>query len=146
MTPPRHGAGAGQDDPHDPRAYEDPGAFEAAVHRLADPLNDPLPGTDPVAPRQQAPYEAQGPQQAPQEWYDPHGYQRDWYGHQEPVQPPLTVSPPVPVQQPPLTVSPPAPDPVVPAPRPEPEPYTGAGEAGGGPDTAPDTPPPTGGR
>ncbi|MGQ4488130.1 class E sortase [Streptomyces sp. SAS_281] len=133
MTPPRHGAGAGQDDPHDPRAYEDPGAFEAAVHRLADPLNDPLPGPDPVAPRQQGPYEPQGPQQAPQEWYDPHGYQRDWYGHQEPVQPPLTAPPP-------------ASEPVVPLPRPEPEPYTGVGDGEGGPGTAPEPPPPTGGR
>ncbi|MGZ2360311.1 class E sortase [Streptomyces sp. 372A] len=133
MTPPRHGAGAGQDDPHDPRAYEDPGAFEAAVHRLADPLNDPLPGPDPVAPRQQGPYEPQGPQQAPQEWYDPHGYQRDWYGHQEPVQPPLAAPPP-------------ASEPVVPLPRPEPEPYTGVGDGEGGPGTAPEPPPPTGGR
>lgn len=96
MTPPRHGAGAGQDDPHDPRAYEDPGAFEAAVHRLADPLNDPLPGPEPVVPQQEAPYEPQGPEQAPQEWYDPDGYQRDWYGHQGPVQASLEPSQPPP--------------------------------------------------
>lgn len=93
MTPPRHGAGAGQDDPHDPRSYEDPGAFEAAVHGLSDPLNDPLPGAGPVPPPQQAPYDPQGPQQAPQEWYDPEGYQRDWYGPQGPVQPPAPVQP-----------------------------------------------------
>ncbi|MFD5726729.1 class E sortase [Streptomyces sp. NPDC058368] len=175
MTPPRHGAGAGQDDPHDPRAYEDPGAFEAAVHRLADPLNDPLPGPEPVVPEpvvpQQAPYEPQSPQQAPQEWYDPDGYQRDWYGHQEPVQPPSEASPPAPdphvpvdpgpaaVPQPPASeaVEPAtevlgridAGDPVVPAPRPEPEALTEADAPGVVPDApggAPDTPPPTGGR
>ncbi|MEV5600023.1 class E sortase [Streptomyces sp. NPDC052299] len=166
MTPPRHGAGAGQDDPHDPRAYEDPGAFEAAVHRLADPLNDPLPGPEPPAPQQQAPYEPQGAQQAPQEWYDPHGYQRDWYGHQEPVQPSPGASPPASAPYVPGPAAPPLPpaddavesatavlgrvdvgDPAVPAPRPEPEPESPAGsggEAGGVPDEA--TPPPTGGR
>ncbi|THA31153.1 class E sortase [Streptomyces sp. A1277] len=89
MTPPRHGTGAGrQDDPHDPRAYGDPGAFEAAVDRLPDPLNDPLPGHQgppPVPSRRQAPQAPQGPQQAPPEWYDPEGYERDWYGQQEPV-------------------------------------------------------------
>ncbi|MFF7339020.1 class E sortase [Streptomyces sp. NPDC008163] len=121
MTPPRHGAGAGQDDPHDPRAYEDPGAFEAAVHRLADPLNDPLPGPEPVVPepvvpqpvvpqpvvpQQQAHYEPQDPPQAPQEWYDPAGYQRDWYGHQEPVQPPSEASQPAPDPYAPLDPGP----------------------------------------
>ncbi|THA71921.1 class E sortase [Streptomyces sp. A0958] len=87
MTPPRHGAGDGrQDDPHDPQAYGDPGAFDAAVDRLADPLNDPLPGHQgppAVPPQQQAPHAPQGPQQAPPEWYDPEGYERDWYGRQE---------------------------------------------------------------
>ncbi|MFF5334503.1 class E sortase [Streptomyces sp. NPDC013181] len=95
MTPPRHGAGTGQDDPHDARAYEDPAAFQAAAHRLSDPLNDPLPGPGhPVPPQQQAPYGLQGAQEGPQEWYDPEGYQRDWYGHQEPVrQPPAAPQP-----------------------------------------------------
>ncbi|MEU2247590.1 class E sortase [Streptomyces sp. NPDC019224] len=104
MTPPRHGAGAGQDDPHDPRAYEDPGAFEAAVHGLPDPLNDPLPGQGPMAPQQHAPYVPQGPQQAPQEWYDPEGYQRDWYGRQGPVQRPF--ADPVPLAAPPPPAGP----------------------------------------
>ena len=94
MTPPRHGGGAGQDDPHDPRTYEGPGAFEAAVHGLSDPLNDPLPGPGPVPPPEQAPYDPQGPQQAPREWYDPEGYQRDWYGSQGPVQQPVAAQPP----------------------------------------------------
>ncbi|OKJ74056.1 class E sortase [Streptomyces sp. CB02460] len=166
MTPPRHGAGAGQDEPHDPRAYEDPSAFEAAVHRLADPLNDPLPGPEPVVPQQQAPYESQAPQQAPQEWYDPDGYQRDWYGHQAPVQPPLTASQPVPD---PYVLPDPGPD-AVPQPTaeeamepateilgridagdpvvPEPREATEADEPEGVPDAATPTPtpPPTGGR
>ncbi|MFC8532802.1 class E sortase [Streptomyces sp. NPDC057249] len=170
MTPPRHGAGAGQDDPHDPRAYEDPGAFEAAVHRLADPLNDPLPGAEPGAPRQQAPYDPQSPQQAPQEWYDPGGYQRDWYGLQEPVQQPLAAPPSAPDPYLPADPGPAASyrspaaeaaepatevfarmdagDPVVPLPRPETEPTAGADEFAGEPDAAapPPAPPPTGGR
>ncbi|TRV76503.1 class E sortase [Streptomyces sp. 130] len=151
MTPPRHGAGAGQDDPHDQRAYEDPGAFEAAVHRLADPLNDPLPGPEPVGPWQQASYEPQGPQQVPQEWYDPVGYQRDWYGQQSPVQQPLTPSQPAPdagVEPATEVFGRIVPDdgPAVPAPRPEPEAPTGAAEAEAGADTAPPAPPPAGGR
>ncbi|MFB8084786.1 class E sortase [Streptomyces sp. NPDC055992] len=149
MTPPRHAAGAGQDDPHDPRAYEDPGAFEAAVHRLSDPLNDPLPEPEPVPPPQQEPYVPQAPQQAPQEWYDPEGYQRDWYGHQEPVQQPLAAS-----EAPADEAVEPATevfgrieedDPAVPAPRPEAE---SADEPDGGdmPPAAAPPPPPTGGR
>ncbi|NED14870.1 class E sortase, partial [Streptomyces sp. SID9124] len=137
MTPPRHGAGAGQDDPHDPRSYEDPGAFEAAVHGLSDPLNDPLPGTGPVPPPRQAPYDPQGPQQAAPEWYDPEGYQRDWYGPQSPVQP-SSADPYSPAD---VAVEPAtevlgridADDPAVPVPRPEPE---EAGEPGAAPAAA----------
>ncbi|PZT72843.1 MULTISPECIES: class E sortase [unclassified Streptomyces] len=155
MTPPRHGAGAGQDDPHDARAYEDPAAFEAAAHRLSDPLNDPLPGSGPFPPRQQAPYGLQGAQEGPQEWYDPEGYQRDWYGHQEPVQrPPAGPQPPGgDAAEPPTEVfhriDPYEPyDPAASTPRPEPDAYTGTDEPGDVPGTgAPGTPaPPAGGR
>ncbi|WP_455681914.1 class E sortase [Streptomyces uncialis] len=52
-------------------AYEVPGAFEAAVRGLADPLSDPLP--DLGGPPGQPP-------PATGEWYDPQGYARDWYG------------------------------------------------------------------
>ncbi|MGW7416236.1 class E sortase [Streptomyces sp. NPDC054863] len=78
----------------------------AAVDRLADPLNDPLPGQEqagwtpepygayePYAGQQGAvqppPYQEQQYQQAqypypqPEEWYDPEGYRRDWYGPQQ---------------------------------------------------------------
>ncbi|MGW1183485.1 class E sortase [Streptomyces drozdowiczii] len=161
MTPPRHGAGAGQDDPHDPRSYEAPGAFEAAVHGLSDPLNDPLPEPDPVPPPQQAPYDPQGPQRAAQEWYDPEGYQRDWYGPQDPVQPSSAGSyPPADDVQPSSAGSYPpaddavepatevlgridAEDPVVPAPRPDPEDTDGPG---GAPAAAAPLAPATGGR
>ncbi|MFJ9679938.1 class E sortase [Streptomyces sp. NPDC101194] len=44
MTALRPEHDAGQDGPYEQGAYEAAGAFEAAVDRLADPLNDPLPG------------------------------------------------------------------------------------------------------
>ncbi|MEL5954222.1 class E sortase [Streptomyces sp. CLV115] len=44
MTSHRPEPDAGQDGPYEPGAYGAAGAFEAAVDRLADPLNDPLPG------------------------------------------------------------------------------------------------------
>ncbi|MFJ1615605.1 class E sortase [Streptomyces sp. NPDC088249] len=44
MTALRPEHDAGQDGPYEQEAYEAAGAFEAAVDRLADPLNDPLPG------------------------------------------------------------------------------------------------------
>ncbi|MFJ2371457.1 class E sortase [Streptomyces sp. NPDC087769] len=44
MTELRPGHDADQDGPYEQGAYGAAGAFEAAVDRLADPLNDPLPG------------------------------------------------------------------------------------------------------
>ncbi|MFF9568611.1 class E sortase [Streptomyces sp. NPDC014685] len=44
MTPLRPEHEAGQDGPYEQGTYEAAGVFEAAVDRLADPLNDPLPG------------------------------------------------------------------------------------------------------
>lgn len=44
MTALRPEHDAGQDGPYEQGTYEAAGAFEAAVDRLADPLNDPLPG------------------------------------------------------------------------------------------------------
>ncbi|MFF1693502.1 class E sortase [Streptomyces sp. NPDC058257] len=74
-------------------AFEEPGAFEAAVDHLADPLTDPLPGQHPSPwfrsgpaepeprpepePRREARRE---PRSEEQEWYDPEGYARDWQG------------------------------------------------------------------
>ena len=86
---------------HDAAGYEPPYGEEygsdglgAAVDRLADPLNDPLPGRqvpswaqepqaayDPYAAQQGAP--GQQEHQGPQGWYDPEGYRRDWYGQQQ---------------------------------------------------------------
>ncbi|MFF1359074.1 class E sortase [Streptomyces sp. NPDC058297] len=88
---------------HEP--YEAAGAFEAAVQRLDDPLNDPLPGQHPSpwfratddtdatdgsqAPRPdpQQPLQAHpSPHLSPQpeqEWYDPQGYAQDWYGGEQ---------------------------------------------------------------
>ncbi|MEE1773370.1 class E sortase [Streptomyces sp. JV185] len=47
MTALRPEHDAGQDGPYEQGAYEAAGAFEAAVDRLADPLNDPLPHSSP---------------------------------------------------------------------------------------------------
>jgi sortase A len=44
VTSPRPEPDAGQDGPYERGEYGAAGAFEAAVDRLADPLNDPLPG------------------------------------------------------------------------------------------------------
>ncbi|MFJ8753825.1 class E sortase [Streptomyces sp. NPDC102441] len=94
MTSPR--PPAGQDGPYAQGAYEPDGMFEAAVEKLADPLNDPLPGqhTSPWfraesaqgddGTRQAPQAAAEGPAEPAAEWYDPEGYQRDWYGHQGP--------------------------------------------------------------
>ncbi|MFD4692082.1 class E sortase [Streptomyces sp. NPDC058463] len=103
MTPLRPEPDAGQEGPYAQGAYEGDGMFEAAVDRLADPLNDPLPGQHASpwfraegvpaggAVRPEPPVEAQQasqePQQPPMEWYDPEGYQRDWYGQQGPQEP-----------------------------------------------------------
>lgn len=121
MTPSRPDHDAGREDPYEPGGYRAEGAFEAAdpagfptadafeaaVDRLADPLNDPLPGRHaaswqrpgtpdaaggteaaPAAPPGQPPHGAQGPQETPREWYDPEGYERDWYGRQAPPRAP----------------------------------------------------------
>ncbi|MGW2084021.1 class E sortase [Streptomyces sp. NPDC001880] len=132
MTALRPEHDAGQDGPYEQGAYEAAGAFEAAVDRLADPLNDPLPGqhaspwfradnitaeaqTEPPA-QVQAAQGVQSPEGAPREWYDPEGFERDWYGQQAPA--PAPVPPPVPTPAPP-PVPTPAPAPV-PAAAPEP--------------------------
>ncbi|MET9593444.1 class E sortase [Streptomyces sp. NPDC006516] len=92
--------GAGQEGPYAQGAYEPDGTFAAAVERLADPLNDPLPGqhASPWFRAEGAPADggaeqmprpaAQGPAEPPGEWYDPEGYQRDWYGQQGPGEAP----------------------------------------------------------
>lgn len=76
----------------EPGAFEQPGAFEAAVDHLADPLTDPLPGQHPSpwfrsGPAEPEPVPEPAPQEQPQEqeWYDPEGYARDWYGVREPT-------------------------------------------------------------
>jgi sortase A len=104
LRPEREGASYGQE------PYEAAGAFEAAVQRLDDPLNDPLPGQHPSPwfratdePQEPQPYaqpqpEARQPLQAQpsprpeQEWYDPQGYVQDWYGGEQ--QAPRTPHPP----------------------------------------------------
>ncbi|MFC8132483.1 class E sortase [Streptomyces sp. NPDC057302] len=98
LRPERDSSGVPYDDEQyasygDPGAFEQPGAFEAAVDHLADPLTDPLPGQHP------SPWFRSGPAEPPpqpepqpvpeqpqeQEWYDPEGYARDWYGVREPT-------------------------------------------------------------
>ncbi|WP_406105346.1 class E sortase [Streptomyces sp. NBC_01003] len=92
LRPEREGASYEQE------PYEAAGAFEAAVQRLDDPLNDPLPGQHPSPwfratdePQEPQPYSqpqpdaqqpllAQPSPQPEQEWYDPQGYVQDWYG------------------------------------------------------------------
>ncbi|MFG2498395.1 class E sortase [Streptomyces sp. NPDC048441] len=75
----------------DPGAFEEPGAFEAAVDHLADPLTDPLPGQHPSPWFRSGPAEPEPQPQAEQpqeqEWYDPEGYARDWYGERQPQEP-----------------------------------------------------------
>ncbi|GAA3488444.1 class E sortase [Streptomyces cremeus] len=100
---PQEGYGHAPGEGYDPRrqvygAQEDLGA---AVDRLADPLNDPLPGTRQQGWGQEAPggrdgaYGAySGHQEPQQEWYDPQGYRRDWYGEQQaPAVPPQPEAP-----------------------------------------------------
>ncbi|MDJ0462052.1 class E sortase [Streptomyces sp. H27-C3] len=140
MTELRPEHDAGQEGPYEQVAYEAGAAaeFEAAVDRLADPLNDPLPGgegspwfqssTAPMAPQQgpQAPScplqpepqqsrQHQQPQQQPyhepQEWYDPEGYRRDWYGRQQPAPMPAPMPVPAPGPMPPERISASAPMP-----------------------------------
>ncbi|MFE5027667.1 class E sortase [Streptomyces sp. NPDC056656] len=95
LRPEREGASYEQE------PYEAAGAFEAAVQRLDDPLNDPLPGQHPSPwfratdePQEPQPYsqpqpDAQQPLQAQpstrpeREWYDPQGYVQDWYGGEQ---------------------------------------------------------------
>ncbi|WP_434592656.1 class E sortase [Streptomyces sp. A5-4] len=129
MTELRPEHDAAQEGPYEQVAYGAGAAaeFEAAVDRLADPLNDPLPGgegspwfhssTAPMAPQQgpQAPswplqpeprqppqhqQPQQQPYQEPQEWYDPEGYRRDWYGPQQPAPTPEPMPGPAPQRAP----------------------------------------------
>ncbi|MFB6943153.1 MULTISPECIES: class E sortase [unclassified Streptomyces] len=101
MTALRPEHDAGQDGPYEQGAYEAAGAFEAAVDRLADPLNDPLPGqhaspwfrSGNIPPegagqaagrgrgQHRAPDQArtQAPAPAPQEARGPEETPREWY-------------------------------------------------------------------
>ncbi|MFI5803400.1 class E sortase [Streptomyces sp. NPDC051561] len=107
LRPGNDGAGYGPPQGEGYEGYVGEG-LGAAVDRLADPLNDPLPGHqapswarepqgayDPYA-AQQAPvqqpvqqplsqqqYQEQQQYREPHEWYDPEGYRRDWYGQQQ---------------------------------------------------------------
>nr|WP_229897553.1 class E sortase [Streptomyces finlayi] len=70
--------------------YGAQGDLGAAVDRLADPLNDPLPGAqqpgwvqEPGGGSEGAHGAYSGHQAPQQEWYDPQGYRRDWYGEQQ---------------------------------------------------------------
>ncbi|MFK4207104.1 class E sortase [Streptomyces sp. NPDC030920] len=67
MTALRPEHDAGQDGPYEQGTYEAAGAFEAAVDRLADPLNDPLPGrhASPWFRTDNIPDEAAGAAEAP---------------------------------------------------------------------------------
>ncbi|GAA3083380.1 hypothetical protein GCM10010449_04130 [Streptomyces rectiviolaceus] len=98
LRPERDSSGVPYDDDQyasygEPGAFDQPGAFEAAVDHLADPLTDPLPGQHPSPWFRSGPAEPEPlpePQPQPeqpqeQEWYDPEGYARDWYGVREPT-------------------------------------------------------------
>lgn len=111
-------------------SYGQPGAFEAAVDHLADPLTDPLPGqrgqhpspwfrSGPAEPEPQPAPEPQPEQPQEQEWYDPEGYARDWYGAREPTYEELygAYAP-----QRPTPAYEPIPEPEVPQPQPQPHP------------------------
>ncbi|MGW7085076.1 class E sortase [Streptomyces sp. NPDC054871] len=103
LRPERDSSGVPYDDDQyasygDPGAFEQPGAFEAAVDHLADPLTDPLPGqrgqhpspwfrSGPAEPEPEPLPQPEPEQPQPQEWYDPQGYARDWYGEQQPQEP-----------------------------------------------------------
>ncbi|WP_299529732.1 class E sortase [uncultured Streptomyces sp.] len=82
MTAPRHGSDAGEEGPRAPDAYGTGGGFEAAVGRLADPLNDPLPGSH-DAPWSQAEESAPRPDQVyggDPSPYRPQGEPDPWAG------------------------------------------------------------------
>ncbi|MGW5866096.1 class E sortase [Streptomyces sp. NPDC055239] len=88
-------------------AFEEPGAFEAAVDHLADPLTDPLPGQHPSPWFRSGPAEPEPvPQPEPQapepeqEWYDPEGYARDWHGVRKPTYESIPEAPQPQPQQP----------------------------------------------
>ncbi|MFE3145410.1 class E sortase [Streptomyces sp. NPDC059218] len=67
MTELRPGHDADQEGPYEQGAYGAAGAFEAAVDRLADPLNDPLPGprTSPWFRADDVPARSAGPAETP---------------------------------------------------------------------------------
>ncbi|GAA2384265.1 hypothetical protein GCM10010420_03100 [Streptomyces glaucosporus] len=114
-------------DPHSGRPYDpyaDPGAFEAAVGRLADPLNDPLPGLDP-APREPHPGGRPGTY-APHQ--DPLHQEPQRYGPYPPAETPSPVDAAMPGA--PLPEAAPAPEPAA-APDPAHEPVPAADPAPG---------------
>ncbi|WP_405770583.1 class E sortase [Streptomyces sp. NBC_01538] len=106
--------------------YEAPGAFEAAVDGLVDPLSDPLPAqrNDPPSPPPRArgrrrrnghgrPYDASAERGAaehrdpgPESGYDARGYAQDWqvgvYEEQAPYEPPAAPPAPPTVVLPPV--------------------------------------------
>ncbi|MEV2256581.1 class E sortase [Streptomyces sp. NPDC050147] len=98
LRPERDSSGVPYDDDQyasygEPGAFDQPGAFEAAVDHLADPLTDPLPGQHPSPWFRSGPAEP-APQPTPepvrpqkQEWYDHEEYARDWQVEQQPQEP-----------------------------------------------------------
>ncbi|WP_405676690.1 class E sortase [Streptomyces sp. NBC_01511] len=135
---PEHDAGHGSSyEQREP--YEEPGAFEAAVDGLADPLNDPLPGQGappPPAPPVPSPAPSPGPWAAGDGISGPSPAEREWSGYgpypyaaEEPAEygqdwaarsAPVPVAPYVPA---PAPVAEPEPMPApVPAPAPRPDP------------------------
>ncbi|MEV0775185.1 class E sortase [Streptomyces sp. NPDC050433] len=129
---PEHDAGYGASyEQREP--YEEPGAFEAAVDGLADPLNDPLPGqgaapppastsapSEPSQPLSPGPWAAgdgiSGPPSTEWPGYGPYpytteapaGYGQDWAAQAAPEPAPVPAPPPVSA---PAPVPPPRPDP-----------------------------------
>ncbi|MFG2652886.1 class E sortase [Streptomyces sp. NPDC048436] len=97
LRPERDSSGLPYDEQHasygEPGAFEAPGAYEAAVDHLSDPLTDPLPGqhpspwfrSGPAEPEPQPETQPEPERPLEQEWYDPEGYARDWYGTREPT-------------------------------------------------------------
>ncbi|WP_425583791.1 class E sortase [Streptomyces macrosporus] len=103
-------------DPYDP--YAEPGAFEAAVGRLADPLNDPLPGREQTPPE---PYPGGYPEAYPP-YREPRRYDAYPTGAPTPADP---YAPGVHAPGAHVTEAAPAPEPAVapePAPAPAPDP------------------------
>ncbi|MEH0420181.1 class E sortase [Streptomyces sp. B21-083] len=126
-----YGDSGDQATPYGQLPYEAPGAFEAAVDGMVDPLSDPLPGqrNDPPPGRgtgrrrrrgHARPYDASAESGAsehqdpgPESEYDSRGYAQDWqvgvYEEQAPYAPPAAplAAPPVTSPAPPTVVLPP---------------------------------------